>query len=141
MNNKGFTLVEVLAVIALLGIIMAIVFPVLNSTLFDTKTSINKLAVKNIKESAEMLAQDIYVCNGTSPVLDILKNELNYSEVKNCKDARAKLESGIDVPIEVLINNNYITKASNCEGYILMYMSGNKMSNINVDASNITCKS
>lgn len=138
-NNKGFTLVEILAVIVILSFIMIIIYPTVSDVLFGGRTTVNKLALKNIKESAEMFAQDIYICDSTSDILNILKEDLSYTDVTNCKEAKAKLQEGITIEIDVLKRYEYISRADNCEGNINLRLNGDKMTNIIVEVDNVTC--
>lgn len=138
MNRKGFTLVEILATIVILSIIMVLIYPTINETFFGTKQTINKITLKNIEESAIFFAQDVFICS-SSDIVNILKNDLKYTAVTNCKKAKERLESGINVTIEVLIKHNYIDKGLNCSGIVLVRTSNNKMANIEADASSVIC--
>lgn len=139
-NRKGFTLVEVLVVIIILGSIMLIVFPTINDTLFASRTAVNKMALKNIKESAEMFAQEVYLCDTTTNILDILKVDLNYPDVNNCKKAKEKLQAGITLSMDTLKKYDYISRADKCSGNIILRLSGEKITNITVDVDNVTCE-
>jgi type IV pilus assembly protein PilA len=51
--KKAFTLVELLAVIVVLGIILAVAIPSITSTLNTSKDKLNDIAVKQIKDAAK----------------------------------------------------------------------------------------
>ena len=58
MNKKGFTLVELLAVVALLGIISVIIIPVSINTLKDAKKRAFKQQIVEISKAAKMYYQE-----------------------------------------------------------------------------------
>lgn len=58
MKNKGFTLVELLAVIALLAIIAAITFPFIQDSINESKENAYKEQVRTIEYAAKRWAAD-----------------------------------------------------------------------------------
>jgi len=58
MNNRGFTLVEILGVIMLLGIIVIIVVPVIGNSAKNAKIKTLESKIKNIEKAAVLYAQD-----------------------------------------------------------------------------------
>lgn len=58
-NNKGFTLVEVLAVITILGIIIIFALPVALDTIGKSRNTLNEYTKKNIADTAKMYFMDI----------------------------------------------------------------------------------
>ena len=56
--KKGFTLVELLGIIIILGVIMMIAFPIINKTIKDSKEEAYDMQVKMILESARTWAID-----------------------------------------------------------------------------------
>ena len=59
LNNKGFTLVELLAVIAILMIIMAIAIPNISSAINRTKDKQDKATKKIIKSASDLYVSSI----------------------------------------------------------------------------------
>ena len=52
MENKGFTLVELLGVIIILGVISLITFPIINKSIKNSKEKSLEQIINNIEESA-----------------------------------------------------------------------------------------
>ena len=74
MNNKGFTLVELLATIVILSIVAGIAFGIINVNLGKTKTSTEEVFVETIKD-----ALDMYLASNAKKLNFTLKcsNQLN----------------------------------------------------------------
>ena len=64
MNRKGFTLVELLATLAILGIIVTIGGVAISKTIKNTKEKNYQLLVSEIKNAAELYVQE-YAFSGT----------------------------------------------------------------------------
>lgn len=88
--KKGFTLIEVLAVIALMGIIMLIVVPSVTKVMQNSKQKLNESQEKIIIESAKMAVAEsasfIYKNDNYSSIFisDLIDNGyLTDTEIKN----------------------------------------------------------
>jgi prepilin-type N-terminal cleavage/methylation domain-containing protein len=62
-NNKGFTLVELLAVISILAIIMIIAVPAVQNAFYKAKAGISKINENNLKEAGKTVATEIMYCD------------------------------------------------------------------------------
>lgn len=139
MKQKGFTLVELISVIAVLGIIMVIVIPAVTKQLSNSKDALRKMNIKNAEESALLLITDLNTCD--SEALNILKTENILTETQGesyCLSIRNALKGGIEVSIDVLKKYNYLTDYDEqCSGTVTL-----KINNANpeADGSNIECK-
>lgn len=139
MKQKGFTLVELISVIAVLGIIMVIVIPAVTKQLSNSKDSLRKINIKNAEESALLLITDLNTCD--SEALNILKTENILTETQGesyCLSTRNALKGGIEVSIDVLKKYNYLTDYDEqCSGTVTL-----KINNANpeADGSNIECR-
>lgn len=139
MKQKGFTLVELISVIAVLGIIMVIVIPAVTKQLSNSKDALRKMNIKNAEESALLLITDLNTCD--SEALNILKTENILTETQGesyCLSIRNALKGGIEVSIDVLKKYNYLTDYDKqCSGTVTL-----KINNANpeADGSNIECR-
>ena len=120
MNKKGFTLIEILAVIVILSLVIVIVSTKGFGAFDKTKKTITEENLKTIKESANILATQIENCN------DDVDSELwnddddnNLSTMneisddkKNCNGLKEKMSSSecITVTVRYLIQNNYLSE-------------------------------
>ena len=118
MNNKGFTLIELIATIALLGIIAAISFVSISKVLEQSKVNDCNSLVSSIKSAtSEYVSDNRYNRNFVNSVsnnkvniqADILTNG-NYlsSPIINPYTKEEIAPSSINVSIE--LNNNYTVK-------------------------------
>ena len=89
MNKKGFTLVEVLAVIILLGLIAAILIPNYNKTIEKSKKN-------SFKESLNGLVRTIenYVANNPNEIVQYKQEYTNIFSIELDADNINQLESG-----------------------------------------------
>ncbi len=131
MNKKGFTLVELLAVIVVLGLVITITATKGFGAFDNTKKAITKQNLKAIKEAANVLATQIDNCD--DDIDDELwktgegdKNLAQYNgittpEGANCDDLKAKMqkkEDGtgcISVNVGYLIDNQYLSENKDFE--------------------------
>lgn len=58
MNNKGFTLVEIISVIALLAILIIITLPIIGNVSENIKKNTLNTKIKNIEKAAVLFGQD-----------------------------------------------------------------------------------
>ena len=86
MKNDGFTLLELLAVIVLLGVLALIVTVSVNTTINNSKTKLTEIQIEKIEKAAEMY----YLKEGISDT------NYGYNETKTC------------VNVDYLIENDYI---------------------------------
>lgn len=81
LNNNGFTLVELLAVIVILITIMSIAIPTISSSLERSKEKQNKEKIKTIEAAAEL-----YVTDNKNEIFNTLTSLTSGDEEgKECK--------------------------------------------------------
>ena len=104
LNNKGFTLVELLAVLVILIAIMGIAIPTISSSLERTKAKQNEAKYKILESAAEQYVTDnkntIYntldIRGRNACKLDLIKLS-EYLSSEDMKDADGGLFSGVIV--------------------------------------------
>ena len=99
MNKKGFTLVELLAIIIIIGIILIIAFPLINNVIGTVRKRTCFLNTKSMEKAA-----------------------LNYVVFENKKLPES---SSINIPLQELRNRRYLTPVldptdlkTECDGYV-----------------------
>lgn len=112
-NKNGFTLVELLAVIAILAVIMIVVFPSAWDALNNVDTKITEINKKMVKEAARTFAQEIVFCEMSNDAKNLLTSLgiTNY----NCSTVMGNFASGKEVTVEQLRKNNYLQDDSRTE--------------------------
>ena len=78
-NKKGFTLVELIVVIAVLGIIATIAVPKFANVQQDAKRDADIVTAKMIAKAAELaiVKEESFIYEGTDGAMDITVTELN----------------------------------------------------------------
>lgn len=98
LNRKGFTLVELLAVLVILIAIMAIAIPTISSSLERTKAKQNESRYRVIESAAELYVSDhknqIYTNLGNNPKCYILIRNIDYLTDEEMEDADGEDLSG-----------------------------------------------
>lgn len=128
MNKKnGFTLVELLAVISILGVVLILFLPSMMNLYNKSKKNMRELNEKSIIDAGKMYAVDLDSANiYYQAESDISINGNNYKrgDKLSTYDLRVLLiEKGLDVPITFLVKNgyyndtpcNYDDKKPNCK--------------------------
>ncbi|WP_294392304.1 prepilin-type N-terminal cleavage/methylation domain-containing protein [uncultured Clostridium sp.] len=85
-KKKGFTLVELIIVIAIIAILAAMAIPKFSAVRTDSKVSNDVAAAKNIQTQVATL-----IANGTMKAGDDI-NDLSSTSDENAKDIRNKLD-------------------------------------------------
>lgn len=118
MNKKGFTLIEVLSVIIILGIIITFAYPIVTNTLDRNKNSIYKEQEKRLEEAANKYLNEQYIpSTQTSYVIE--KSNLISSgyieEIYDIENADNTCEAYVDITNLNTIPN--IKAYISCENY------------------------
>ena len=107
LNNKGFTLIEVLAVIVIIAIIGGIAIPNVLSTINNSKDVAEKIMIENIKIAAQQLYEEVEFA-GTTPGTELY----NYKE-DGTKDTIIKIhDNTITVNLQTLVSNGFLKVTS-----------------------------
>ena len=129
MNKKGFTLVEILAILVIISLIFALVYPNIQDALNNSKTAISELNKEQIEDSVKIIVDEVIYCNMSDETKNILGN--------NCNDAVTTLVNGKDIDISTLeLDNNNSQK---CTGIINVKID-RETYKATIDMSKVTCK-
>lgn len=128
MKNKGFTLVELLAVIIVIAIVSLIIFPVVTKQITKSKQDLYNVQVENIIKAAKDMILDnreLLDENHISPTL------ISVEEMQNTtnKEGVSYLESGaIKSPLDQSVMNGtvIITYDESSKGYKYEYQEKSK---------------
>lgn len=86
MNKKGITLVELIAVLAIIGLLAIIVVPGITKNIIDSKNKANKVQDSNIKEAAQ------------SYLADHIGDDITFDE-----------SDTVTITLKVLVEEGYLT--------------------------------
>lgn len=94
-NKKGFTLVELLVVITLLGVLGLITVPIINDVIKNSRKKAFRETVINIVEVAKIYnAENDYFAIPDGESIDMLSNKLEYDNKTEIKRGTIYLEDG-----------------------------------------------
>lgn len=134
MNKKGFTLVEVLAVLVILSLLLILTIPSIKNALTNGKNKINEINKKQIEDAVKIIVDEVIYCNMT----EITKKALGYepSDEISCSIVKTNLINGVDIDVPKLDLDD---KSSKCSGTINVKIDS-KTYKETIDMTNVICK-
>lgn len=129
MNKKGFTLVEVLAVLVILSLLLILTIPSIKNALTNGKNKINEINKKQIEDAAKIIVDEVIYCNMTEIAKDAL------AEI-SCSIAKTKLINGVNIDLK---NLELDDKSSKCSGTINVKINSETYKET-IDMKNVICK-
>ena len=120
MNNKGFTLIELIATIALLAIIVTISFVSINSIITQSKIKNCETLVNNIKTATKEYISDNRYKNldiNNFTVDKLIDSKYLSGPIYDPFDKSQELDSS-EISIIIELNNDYTAKNIVVEGLI-----------------------
>ena len=84
-NNKGFTLVEILAVLVLISLMMVIIVPNVQKVALNSKIKLCKSKINLAEESINLWARDNYKCFEKNDGCNILSNCQTNNDTIKCE--------------------------------------------------------
>lgn len=130
MNKKGFTLVEVLAVLVILSLLLILTIPSIRDALTNGKNKINEINKKQIEDAAKIIVDEVIYCNMT----EISKKALG--DETSCSIAKTKLINGVNIDVSKLDLDD---KSSKCSGTINVKINSETYKET-IDMTNVICK-
>ena len=130
MNKKGFTLVEILAVLVILSLLLILTIPSIKNALTNGKNKINEINKKQIEDAAKIIVDEVIYCNMTEITKDDALAETS------CSNAKTKLINGVDIDVSKL---NLDDKSSKCSGTINVKIDSETYKET-IDMTNVICK-
>lgn len=104
LNNKGFTLVEVLTVMVLITILGVIAVPNVLDTINNSKDKSYQIQVKNIVTASESLYEE----------LEYTQSEIYYYDLNGKTDEPLKItDNTITINLQTLISNGFLKGSNN----------------------------
>lgn len=130
MNKKGFTIVELLAVVVLLSIIMILVIPNIREAFTNGKNKLDDINKKQVEDAAKIIINEVLLCNMSDETKTLLGTN-------SCKEAKNKLVNGIkNIDVSNLNIDDY---RNQCSGTIDIKVDESTFKEeINID--NVICK-
>lgn len=123
MNKTGFSLIELLAVIAILGVIALITYPIIGEVLENTEKKTFKSSVEELINITEMDYSEYarngsanYVYNGNNITCDICTNDIKYNG--EIEDGKGSIVINNGKTITVSIESKYYLATLNDKGKI-----------------------
>lgn len=129
MNKKGFTLVEVLAVLVILSLLLILTIPSIRDALTNGKNKINEINKKQIEDAAKIIVDEVIYCNMT----EIAKKALVET---SCSNAKIKLINGVNIDLKKLELDD---KSNKCSGTINVKIDSETYKET-IDTTNVICK-
>lgn len=129
MNKKGFTLVEILAVLVILSLLLILTIPSIKNALTNGKNKINEINKKQIEDAAKIIVDEVIYCNMTEITKDALAET-------SCSIAKTKLINGVNIDLK---NLELDDKSSKCSGTINVKIDSETYKET-IDTTNVICK-
>lgn len=104
LNQKGFTLVEILAVVVIIGILGLVAIPNVLKIIESSKTTTNEILAKDIVTAGKQLYEELDYANTTL-----------YSYNRTGKTgSTVKIESSkVSINLQTLVSNGFLTGSNN----------------------------
>ena len=93
MNKKGFTLIEILAIVVLIGVIAVIAIPNITKQADEQSTKQTNLLKEQITNAAKIAASSSVRVDDDGKITDNTSTKSNIEKLIECKDKSIKKDS------------------------------------------------
>ena len=144
-NNKGFTLVEILAVLVLISLMMVIIVPSVQKVALNSKIKLCNSKINLAEESINLWARDNYKCFEKTDGCNILSNCQKNNDIIKCESTFKTLAENNLLNYDKNVKNiNYVVNPINNGNMndtkiYIEFNSKNKQVKSYVDKSNEVC--
>ena len=114
MNKKGFTIVELLVTIVILGIILTIVYPAVTSTINSSRVKAHNSQIKVIEK-----AMKLYYLDNVDELQDLNDNGTMNGCSESTASVPATTASVPNISIQTLIDEGYISDNETKDGKLI----------------------
>ena len=126
-SKNGFTLVEVLAVISILGVVMVLLVPTMLQTFYGAKGMLDDFVIEDIEDAAKMWITDYdlgtfkYTYNGAETTIN--GNVYKKGDLMDTYDFKvyAIENKGVIVTMEELVKGGYYDEDCRYAGTVITY--------------------
>jgi prepilin-type N-terminal cleavage/methylation domain-containing protein len=81
-NDKGFTLIEIITILVIIGILFAIAIPEYLDLINSSKSAAAKSQIAEMQSSANLVYAKLFLKNGRQPTVSDILNELGGNGVQ-----------------------------------------------------------
>lgn len=110
LNNKGFTLIEVLAVVALLAVLGLIAVPNILKTINNSKENTYKVMVGDIKVAGQALYEELEFVGGNLSWYDNTGKTGAFLTIEDTADGKRVVTN-----LQSLVSNGFLTGTNNSD--------------------------
>lgn len=135
-NKKGFTLVEILAVIVILSVLIIIAAPVVQNALSASNHGMSEFEKSAITDSAETIVLEVIGCD----IDNKIRNVLNVSDTLTCTEINDLVVGHtITMSVQDLRTNGFLNDVGErCNGNISVTTDAGSYQ-VTVNTDNVTC--
>lgn len=112
-NKKGFTLIEIVVVVVILGLLISLSMSVFFKSSDRVKDKIDQIALNNLKAAAIIYAKDIKLRDCGNCVDYSLNMDCVSSGTPSIEQGRCSLKNYVKVSLGYLKQNNYFSDPAN----------------------------
>lgn len=116
-KRAGFTLVELLIVVAIVGVLVAISIPIFSAQMYKAKVAVDEA---NVRAYFSQLQSDYIVTGTYDPRYEVSKNDNYYDTITYSDGTQVKLQTGIYM---VRVAGEFKNDTTAEDGYQIAYMS------------------